>query len=62
MLTANHKFNQRVLPLGVVVVLGMIGVGLVAFFASDLVDFFGNTSASAAQQTDFYQTPITGAP
>jgi hypothetical protein len=44
----------------VVFVLGMIGVALVAFLASDLVDFFAAASASATP--DFYPALIVRAP
>jgi hypothetical protein len=41
--------------------MGMIGMALVAYFASDLVEFFATASASSAMP-DFYPTPITRAP
>jgi uncharacterized membrane protein len=44
----------------VVFVLGMIAVALVAFLASDLVDFF--TPASASTTPDFVPAPIVPTP
>jgi hypothetical protein len=62
MLTVTQKFSQRVLPLGLVVVVGgMCGLALVAYFASDIVEFFTTTSASATRP-DFYPAPIIRAP
>jgi hypothetical protein len=60
-MNVSHKFTQRRAPVArVVFVLGMIGVGLVAFLASDLVDFFATASASATP--DFVPVPIVRVP
>jgi hypothetical protein len=60
-MNVSHKFTQRRAPVALVVfVLGMIGVALVAFLASDLVDFFAAASASATP--DFYPALIVRAP
>jgi hypothetical protein len=61
-MNVSHKFAQRRAPVALVVaVTGMIGMALVAYFASDLVEFFATASASSAMP-DFYPTPITRAP
>lgn len=61
-MNVNHKFTRRQAPIAFVitVAIGMTGLGLVAYFASDLVEFFVSSSASATP--DFYPTPIGRAP
>jgi hypothetical protein len=57
-MNVSHKFTQRRAPVALVVaIMGIIGMALVAYFASELVEFFATASASATQQTDFYPTP-----
>ena len=61
-MNVNHKFTRRRAPIALVitVVIGMSGLGLVAYFASDLVEFFVSSSASATP--DFFPMPIGPAP
>ena len=60
MITVTHKFTRRRAPIALVTVVAVIcGLGLMAYFARDLVEF---ATASASATPDYYPTPIMRAP
>jgi hypothetical protein len=53
MFTVTQKFTQRLLPLALVyTVVG--GMGLVAYFAPNLVEYFASSSGPSTSEMEFY--------